>query len=734
MYRILLLLTAFLMVQPFINAQYIPLSYPAGSGNPNGLHRNDDIQNPMPGQGWTIIYNAADTLPKWTNPITMPFPFWFNKIQRGALKVSNTGIITFDTNSVALPADTSVILPKKDFPNAAIYMLGLSSRQNQASITLNPSARIPMIRTRVFGFAPNRQFWISFTGFSFMHSKTQYASICNWSVMLEESSNFVYVVDQSTFSYETSQNGLRPDTTNIGLSIGLQINDSVGVMLGERIGSTVFNPRIGFEADFTSEDNAYHVFRPKDAIPVNDMSVSDVQLGDLTAGSKSGIPIPVIVRNNGSDTVKTFRLRYAQDNAKPVDTSFSIIIPPSQTASCTTALWSPKLSKRYQLTIWCDSINGNNPDEYVVNDTAKILTAYMVNPPQKQILVEHFTSPSCGECPRTTTSIDSAIQNAVDVHTIAYHIGDGPMNMKRSDTIALLYEAKAGDVMIDRTYFKDLSRNAVVSVPRNSAFVQGKPIVDALRSVRSNPTPVDLRLYHVFNNPTRTLSSTLYATFEAEVSGDFRINAMLVEDSVQGDSRYDQSNAMAGDTTIPIWGNAPSSINGFSHRNVARMILDSSQINGTPDSMAYDTQIGKTYTCSYTKILPSTLNIQKLNLVAFILDYNPDPVFGRVLNTISSPVRKNITTIDENVANESVIIHPQPATDMIMLQCMLPEGSATLEIHSMLGTSMHSEHVFHSGDPTFVFQHDVSSYPAGIYVITLKSNGKQMHQTMRIVR
>jgi len=149
---------------PNINAQYIPLSYPSGSGNPNGFHRNDDILNPMPGQGWTIIHNSSDSIPRWVSTVSIPFPFWFNNQQRGAVKISNNGIITFDTSFANIPSDTSITLPKPGYPNSAIYMLGLSSRQNQASIILNPSARTPMIRTRVFGFAPNRQFWISFTG------------------------------------------------------------------------------------------------------------------------------------------------------------------------------------------------------------------------------------------------------------------------------------------------------------------------------------------------------------------------------------------------------------------------------------------------------------------------------------------------------------------------------------------------------------------------------------------
>ena len=186
-----ILVSALCMSLPKLNAQYIPLAYPSGSGNPNGFHRNDDIQNPMPGQGWTIAYNSSDSIPKWVSTIALPFPFWFNKQQKNAVKISNNGIITFDTTIEQLPSDTTISLPKNGAPNSALYLLGLFSKVNQASIMLNPSARTPMIRTRMYGFTPNRQFWISFTGFSFLHEDKNKASICNWSVMLEESSNFI---------------------------------------------------------------------------------------------------------------------------------------------------------------------------------------------------------------------------------------------------------------------------------------------------------------------------------------------------------------------------------------------------------------------------------------------------------------------------------------------------------------------------------------------------------------
>jgi len=191
---------------------------------------------------------------------------------------------------------------------------------------------------------------------------------------------------------------------------------------------------------------------------------------------------------------------------------------------------------------------------------------------------------------------------------------------------------------------------------------------------------------------------------------------------------------MSGDTLIPIWGNAPSSIAGFKHTNVVRMILDSSSSIGTVDSISFDTQIGKTYSCSYSVKIPSELNIQRLNLQGFVLDYNPDQLYGKVLNAIVSPLRTSITSIDELPSIDQLSIVPQPATDNMMITGVLSEGLVNIEIHSLLGIPILKESIHHSGDAMFVYQQNVSMLPAGMYMITLHNNGKSLHQTIRIVR
>lgn len=718
-----------------LQAQYLPFSVPAFSGNPNGFHRGDDIQNPMPGQGWTVIYNAADSLPKWTSPITIPFPFWFDNVLKSSLRVSNTGIVMFDTALIDIPKDTTVILPKKGFPPASVYMLGLSSKQHQGSIIFNPSARMPMIRTRMFGFAPNRQFWISFTGFSYMHESSNHLSLCNWSIMLEEASNFIYVIDHSTFSFERTQNGIRLDTMNIGLSIGIQIHDSNGVMLGSRIGSKVLNPRIGLQYDYAAEDNAYHVFKPKDAIPTIDASVSKIIIGELTAGSIAGMNIPAMVMNNGSDTIRTFRLRLREDDSIIRDTVIEQVLSPGKSSQVFSALWNPSKSKRYRLAMWCDSINGGKADEYGINDTATALTAYMVNPPKKSMLIEQFTSTTCGDCPRGITAIDSAMNGRSDVLHIAYHLGNDPMALKRADTLLSAYEGTIGSMMIDRTLFPNLSGSTMVNLPRNSAFVQGAPIVEALDLQSKIPTPAGLSISAMFHNPTRMLTATISSRFEAEISGDIRVNAVLIQDSVQGGDAFNQANSMSGDATIPIWGNAPQTLTGFVHRNVANNILgDESAIFGISDSIAYDTRIGTVYSCTFRKELPNTIDVKQASLIGFVYDYNPDLLFGKIINSAGMSLQYSIVAIEETQKRTGLSVFPQPATDIAMIHCSLPIGQATIEVRSLLGSLVYTHEFMNATNGDIVHQLDCSRFPSGQYIINVKQATFSESHQLSVIR
>jgi hypothetical protein len=238
----------------------------------------------------------------------------------------------------------------------------------------------------------------------------------------------------------------------------------------------------------------------------------------------------------------------------------------------------------------------------------------------------------------------------------------------------------------------------------------------------------------VFHNPSRTLTCTITSTFEAEVSGDFRVNAMIVQDSIIGGLELDQANTMSGDSTIPIWGNQPQKISNFQHKHVARMFLDEAGIFGVPDSVAYDTQIGKRYACTFTKVLPVDMNIQTLTAIGFLYEYNPDPLFGRILNAASIPIKSVITNVQESISGSDFAVFPQPANDIVRFQVHIPSGNSRIEVYSLLGDIVFGEDIQHSGDGQYIGSIDLSAFPSGIYSIRIKHGEHVQSQSLRVMR
>ena len=726
----------FITASVSLHAQYIVQSFPNAKQNPNGFNRADDVQNPMPGQGWTTIYNESSEIPKWTKAFDLPFPFYLNKIKQTVFKVSNSGVLTFDTAATQLPIAQNITLPSDKIPNSSICLLGLSGESNYASISLPSSARNPMIRTKVFGTTPNRQFWISFTGFSYYFADTTLAALCNWSIMLEESSNFIYVIDQSTFTYAMKQGGFSPDTTNIALTIGLKLQDSLTFMSAEspNEGSKVFNTFIGSTQNFTAQDNAYIVFKHKDAIPIFDMGVHIIGLGNFTAGTNQGITIPCSIVNNGADTIRSFRLRYQLENKSIIDTVYnSLTFAPNSEVQFQSAIWNPGKTELFRGKIWCDSINGNKPDEYSVNDTAYFTTSYMTDPPKKRVLIENITSTGCGECPKTQTAIDTIHKLYPETIAVSYHVENDSMKIGFSETLQELYTLKSPSVMIDRMFSADKGYGAAgISFSGSKNYDKGAPILDKVQALSNQPTPVDFEIYHTFHNPTRKLTATVYSTFHAAYSGDLRFNALLVSDSMKGEN---QTNAMAGDTTYPVWGTEPTSISKYNHKNVVRhALMDTADTYGSPNTLPFDIAIGGKYSKTYEYIIPNSIDIQSLEIVGFLLDYNPELAGSYVVNAGSRPVRINITHVEESEKQKGLDLFPLPANNSITIQYAAQDRFLTCEIYSALGENILSEKIEHLSSNSFVKNYDISTLPIGVYYFTIADSRGKITQPFIISR
>tara|TARA_X000000950_G_scaffold153999_1_gene189029 strand:+ start:2151 stop:5009 length:2859 start_codon:yes stop_codon:yes gene_type:complete len=230
-------------------------------GNPGGL--NNDNEYPFGGgldPSWVVILGPNQSNPSWSSTETIPFNFNFNGFPVTQYKVSSTGVLTFSTSAVLVPGAGNAALPDPAIPDNSIMVWGIEGTGTNDNIC-----------TKTFGSPGSQQHWIFFTSYTS-------GSWTYWSIVLEESSNKFYIVDQR---HGASAAPL--------VTAGIQINSSSALMVA---GSPQLGNLAG--ADPSPADNRYYEFNFSSASCINPYSFTTsnrtINSADLSwVGSPSAI-------------------------------------------------------------------------------------------------------------------------------------------------------------------------------------------------------------------------------------------------------------------------------------------------------------------------------------------------------------------------------------------------------------------------------------------------------------
>ncbi|MBN4081587.1 RHS repeat-associated core domain-containing protein [bacterium AH-315-C07] len=206
------------------------INYTADQGNPKGLNTEYDTYT----AGWEAIYRPFNDDNSWSGIQEIPFNFKFYNEGVSQFKVSQNGLLTFETGTQILPNENEVI-PTKSLPQKTISCFW------DAFTVDHPTGYNDIIYTKLFGTAPNRQLWIKW----FSQEMGDPAVTYNYfACVLEESSNNIYMVDMNLTSLG-----------NISGTVGVQYHSAAGTQQG------INN---FFESGFYfNSDNDYYTFTPE---------------------------------------------------------------------------------------------------------------------------------------------------------------------------------------------------------------------------------------------------------------------------------------------------------------------------------------------------------------------------------------------------------------------------------------------------------------------------------------
>jgi hypothetical protein len=374
--------------------------------NPKGL--NTESENPASLlTGWSKLWDGdANAVAAYSTVQNLPFAFSFNGNAVTQFKASSSGSVTFDVSSEALPAYGSVSLPSASIPANSINILGVRPMSVNSNGTIYKSTII----SKTFGAAPNRQFWIQYNFFKEANIGSGWTY---WAIVLEETSNKVYIVDMKTLSL-TSSGSI--GNTNVKMSAGIQVDSTTAYAVSgsPSLGANNFQTN-----NFDQVDNKYYEFFDGTQAE-RDMSVKVISTKVLIHNKP--VNITGNIKNLGSKPVTSFKINYQVDGGDVVTGTISSVNIANNGGMYSfthpTEYTATALGAR-SIKVWATEINGNNDENTSDDEMTKVINV-MTGTVTKNALHEVFTSSTCPPCKPGNEVLQRVFQQKHNYTTIKY--------------------------------------------------------------------------------------------------------------------------------------------------------------------------------------------------------------------------------------------------------------------------------------------------------------------------
>ena len=267
-------------------------NYFTDAGNPGGVNPETTDATTT---GWNQVVTGPQASNIWGGTIFLPFAFDFYGQPMAVCYASQNGLVTFSGNtSLNTPPNVNYNLPSINFADSTF---GFWDEFTSAP----PTGSGDNVLTQTFGTAPNRQFWIKWYSFEMGNPVVSFSY---FSVVLEETTNKIYVVDQ----YATGT------ATTFTATVGVQLNSLIGFQHGD---SLQF-----FNGNGTSPaDNDYYEFIPELLVDDNaGISALDNPFAPLSSGVQN---VDVTLKNYGSNNLDSVNIDWEVNGVAQTGLSWS---------------------------------------------------------------------------------------------------------------------------------------------------------------------------------------------------------------------------------------------------------------------------------------------------------------------------------------------------------------------------------------------------------------------------
>jgi hypothetical protein len=445
-----------------------------------------------------------------------------------------------------------------------------------------------------------------------------------------------------------------------------------------------------------------------DGVGVDDVKVfqptaNDVQLVsiDVPATNLVGsVPVTITVKNYGTSTLNSFTFSWTADGGATTNTEIvnGLSLAPGATQSVTHNNSLVSLTGgEYTFDVALSLPNGQT--DLSANNNGSATVSVSVGEADKFVVIEDHTGAWCQFCPDGTVVLLDILAANDHAIGVGVHNADA-MDFPDGNTVgSAVTGGSFPSGTIDRVSFPGESDIATSRVKWNQYTQQRL----------STPSIVSISADNTYVPSTRELTVNVTAEFLSNLTGDYRLNVFIIEDSVTGTGTgYNQVNAYNGVTGHPYY-QAGNPIIGFVHRDVARHFMGGAwgQAGVIPNSIVALTPYSHTFT--YT--LPVAWNTSKMHLVVVAQKYGTSLSNRELLNAL----RLDLNSTDETV---TTIIQDAAAVDLASITHSVCGGGKEGEITVTPVGCTDCTFTWSNGQTGAV----VFSLAPGTYTVTMENN------------
>lgn len=615
--------------------------------NPGNINTGDETSTaPV---GWTQILTSSNAIPTLTPSQTIPFTFNFDGGVVTSYSAISNGTVTFASNPIAPAAYGSVTLPSSTYPDSSINIIGIEGSGTNDGIWSN-----------TFGTAPNRQHWIYFVSYT----PTGGTNWTYWSIVLEETTNKIYIVDQ------------RSATVVSNITAGIQINSTTAI--ASTGNSTLDDDNTAFS------NNRYHEFIYGNQ-PMHDMAAKSKTVDDFLVLSNGPHSISGTIQNRGTATVTSYDLNYKIGTGTTVTSAITgVSIANGAVTNFTHPMtWNPTSVGTYSIEAWATNINGN-PDANTIDDKISFTVKVVDTIIPRKTLMEVFTSSTCGPCVAGNQNMDNVVVPSLTPGTFTI--------IKYQQNFPGVGDPYSTTTSVSRRGFY-----LVNSIPRME--IDGQWDINAasltkeiVESFQSQPSFIGIDIL-------RARIAGPVVAVDVDITPYDNLTGNLVYHVVVTEKETDQNVATNGETEFShVMMDMLPTLNGTSLTSLS---------NGVATNVRYLGGMS----------LDNIEEVTDLRVVVFVQDMTTKVI----LQSDWMDITVSPTAIDENITNVSLNVYPNPSNGLVNLQYVSFEtGNVNVTVMNTLGAIVHNTIISH--DKTTNKSFDFSHLTKGVYLVNVSSD------------